>query len=424
MLSKIKYFFSIFKAISFKDTSDAIVACDVLLFCHDVNRALTLNGQAYSPLLDSVKEEIESSGFSSQTIAHPWSSIVGDLAYGNPIAVNKGYLIAIIMDKIFKRFSHKSFSLKFYEDLICLASPKVIITIGCNDEICEASRRLGVFHIELLHGIGYTPIPWGWGEKKKNHLPQGILTFDRVSTDTFSELERHGVLVREASHPFLVRFNKSNICDLPMEWRSIPAKSGYEKEVLISLQWGYADGIDASDEFGGILKNGLFYDELEEVVRQTESSVFWRIRFHPVQYRQRKKYRKLFEFIEGFTRRYQNCEWKESTFVTLPSVLVNCSGHITMNSMASYEAAYLGVPTLALCPSLRGGKYEHLFDDLVDKGFMVKQEISLCGILTWVANVERRQPLLSSLESCVEHDNVGSIVKWLRDDLKVLPFKR
>ena len=391
MLNKLKNYWKFLKTVNFKDTSKNLKKCDVLLFCHDADRGVTLNNKAYSPLIDSVQDKLKIEGYSCQTIAHPFSKLIGNLAYGDPVAINRSYLKALVLNKILKSNN----IVKYYDDLFKAANPRIIISVGCNDEFCLAARNLNIYHFELLHGIGYTPMPWDWDKKEKENLPQGILSLDAVSTNTFNELKLKGLDVYQINHPFLSRFNLKNNIELPEEWILNDIDQKYTKTILITLQWGYAPSIDELDIHKGILNNGLFFEEIESIIKETKDSIFWRFRFHPVQYRQQKKYKKLFNIVDNFIKEFKNCEWKESTFLPLPSILGTCDGHITMSSMSSYEAAYLGVRTLALCPTLqKGGIYENMFEDLVKKGYLVKEKPNKVKICNWINELTRLEPLL------------------------------
>lgn len=417
MFNKVRNYLNLLKVINFKDTINEIQSCDVLLFCHDADRGTSLNNKAYSPLIDSIKDKFEEAGYSCVSIAHPWSKIIGDAGYGSPIAINRSYFIVKVLSKLTRKFGKKA-EVKFYERTIKKSNAQVIITIGCSNELCEAARSLKVFHAELLHGIGYTSMPWGWENKAKIHLPQAILSLDEVSTQTFSELEKYGVLIKEIPHPFLSRFQEGKLDKIPTEWLPAKKESKYKKEILVSLQWGYKDGLDQHDFLKNILPNGLFYDELIVAINKTKDTVFWHFRFHPVQYRNPEKYKTHFEFINKFIIKHKNTEWKESTYKPLPSLLSSCSGNITMFSMTSYEAAYLGVPTLALCPTLRvGGHYETLFEDLVVKGYLTKQSAEANRILDWVNSVEKKEPLLQNLNSSYSPE---ALINWLLQQAAIL----
>ena len=45
--------------INLSDDINRVNHCDVLFFCHDDDRSISLNGKAYSPLIDSVREDFE-----------------------------------------------------------------------------------------------------------------------------------------------------------------------------------------------------------------------------------------------------------------------------------------------------------------------------------------------------------------------------
>lgn len=390
MFKKIKNLIRLANLVNFKDTSAKIQSCDVLLFCHDNDRGLDINGQAYSPLLDSVKEYLENQGYTTQTIAHPWSRLTGKAAFGHPVAINRKYLMARLLKGVGRVNSLE----QFYQTIVSQSSPKMIITIGCSDELCRVARDLKVLHAELLHGIGYDKLPWGWDRKNKQDLPQEILTLDELSTRTFRELEKHNISVRQIAHPFFKRFTEDGLVTLPNDWR-ITEEKKFSKEILVSLQWGYAEDIDCYDEFKGILKNGLFYDSILKALEATQETVLWRFRLHPVHYRNASKYKIFLDLMEQLTKSYSNFEWLDSTYKPLPSVLMRVDGHLTMSSMSSYEAAYFGVPTLALCPTLRNSNLNASFlEDLENQGYLFKQEADLANILSWVSNVHKKKPLL------------------------------
>lgn len=407
--NKLNAMYKSVKNISFYDNSFKIDEVDFLLFCHDANRGIQLEGKAYSPLIDSLKDEIEAKGLKSSTIAHPWSRLIKNKAYGSPIAINGSLLASKVIKKLSIIIDFDT-DILIYERILKKANPKVIITIGSPSALCIAARKLGIFHAEILHGIGYTSIEWGWDKLDTKYLPQCILSLDSVSTKTFSHLEKKGIIIKEISHPFLRRF-KGLGQSIPDEWsmKSNFQSQSYNKEILVSLQWGYAPNIDEMEIFKGTLANGLFYEELQKVIEYTEHEVFWRFRLHPVQYTQPDKYRKILDFMDNFVKKHNNCDWRESTFIPLPSVLRHCSGHITMSSMCSYEAAYLGIPTLALGPSLQKGKIqEDLFKDLVNKDYLIKEKPSFNYIYQWVFNVEPKKPLIN-----ISDDNNIDTIKWL-----------
>lgn len=406
-----KRVFKLLREVRIDSSIKSIKSSDILLFCHDTNRGIKLANTPYSPLIDSLKDEFEKDGWSCTTIAYPWSKLIGAKAYGNPISMNRNFLYAKVTNSLLKQtplIKAYDAEVKLYEKIIKKSNAKLIISMNSSNALCEAARNLKVYQAELLHGIGYTPIPWGWDLKKKKHLPQCILSLDQVSTNTFSVLKKHQIDVIQIAHPFLKRFNEDVIYKLPQEWKIHQINKTYDKEILVSLQWGYSPGVDEKDVFKGTLNNGLYYDFLENIIKNTQHSVYWRFRLHPVQYTQPKKYYRQLQTLSRLTSKYNNTEWVQSTELPLPSLLSTISGHLTMCSMVSYEAAYFGIPTLALEPLLRNDAvYSDMFEDLVSKGYLIKRDASEKAILDWIDNVEKTAPLLSNL-----HDD-DNIIIWL-----------
>ena len=224
---------SIFKNINFKDSVSSITPCDVLLFCHDADRGVTLNQLPYSPLMDSLGDELKARGYRCQSVSLPWSKLTGSLAHNHPIAYNRSYFWALLQNKLSKQPGQQSL-VSLYEKILTLARPKLVLTIGCENALCEAAHRLDIFHVELLHGIGYATITWGWEHKDPKHLPAGILSLDATSTKTFSALTSKGLEINEIPHPFLRRFHGSHNIELPKEW--LPASKKKTTGQLFLLQ--------------------------------------------------------------------------------------------------------------------------------------------------------------------------------------------
>ncbi len=442
---KISSYFYILKIlIRFNDTTKRICPCDVLLFCQDVDRGISLNKKAYSPLMDSVRDDLERRGFSCLSLTYPPNQLIGKKAHGSPMSLERLYLIEVIKDSFSRKVywlrqkigcskEHKSkvvgdldIYVRVYKKLIEQFKPRLIITICTSKELAYAARISQVFHVELLHSIGDVCLQWNWGELERKYLPQGILSLDEVSSNTYNNsLQAKGVFIKTIPHPFIRRFIPKNWSKLPREWK-IQRKNSfkYQKEILVTLSQLYSrdliKGIDYNSplynyyiNYTEILENGLFFEELTEVIRLTKTTIFWRFRFHPVQMRQKRKYARLFSFIDRFVHENLNCEWNQSSTLPLPSVASQCSGNIMMCSSSCYDVAYLGVKTLALCPTLQpSGINENRYLDLVEKGYVVKQKPTVIDILNWVENIEKVDPLIDMLADDMLWDEA---VEWLFD---------
>jgi hypothetical protein len=360
----------------------------VLIFLHDNDYGLKLEGKCYSPLMDSLREDIEERGYKCQTINLPFSKKQGSDAWSSPIIMNKIYIIAFIKDiftgKVLK--VETSYRKDVYEHIIRKSEALCIIAIGANCHLCSASKNIGIPCIELLHGIGYDPIPWNWDKLNKEFLPDCILSLDKKSTATLTPLQQKGIKLIQIPHPFLKKFYKKNQEKLPSIWKD-------KVTILISLQWGYDNR-----KFAGIIKNNIILDELTNaIILSKKKNINWSFRLHPVQSNE-KKYKPHMDFIQKFCEQHSNAQWQWSTEMPLPVVLQKCTGHITMSSMCSYEAAYMGIKTLALCPTLRaGGYYQNMFSDLEEAGYLTKAQADTQNIIDWVEAVQPTQPLLDTL---------------------------
>src|SRR5690606_37100465 len=114
--------------------------------------------------------------------------------------------------------------------------PRLVISIGSSSELALACHEEEVRHAELMHGMGYSVIPWGWESMPSDALPTDILTLDGKSAAVFGLLSARGVKIHQVKHPFLQRFSEDFLSMLPEEWRVPPpaAAKGYSKRILVA----------------------------------------------------------------------------------------------------------------------------------------------------------------------------------------------
>jgi len=138
--------------------------------------------------------------------------------------------------------------------------------------------------------------------------------------------------------------------------------------------------------------------ELISVIQLSiDKDILWAFRLHPVQLKE-KKYKHHLNYIEKFCANQKNTQWRWFTEMPLPVALRQCSGHITMSSMSSYEAAYMGIKTLALCPTLqKGGYYQDMFSDLQNADYLTKAQADVGKIVEWAEKVQPTEPFLDNL---------------------------
>jgi hypothetical protein len=387
----------------FSSELSKISKCDVLLCCHDVDRSLTINNQAYSPLIDPIHEKISIHKIKCQSLSLPWSTMGCVTTFNKSIIFNREYLFQLIKDKISK-------SKKYYahNKIFKKTEVKFVIGIGLTPDLCRAAKMQNVVTIELLHGIGYTFIPWGWKNLGVKDLPDKILVLDDVSEKTFRPLMSKGVQVIKIAHPFYEKILNPNY-SLPKEWMYIATKD--KKNVLITLQWGYGGEIT---DLNGILNNGLFYDELEYLIAK-RPDITWHFRLHPEQMKGDMSKRYI-PYIRDFSKKYSNIIWEKSSTVPLASVAKVCDVNITMSSMSCYDVAIFGVPSLVLCPTTRGdGIHGEYFADLIHEGYVFKKKFDIKFIEKWI-DITRKKDSRSS--KFVEQHGWNEFIIEIKNNLR------
>jgi hypothetical protein len=326
--------------------------------------------------------------FKCLSIDNPFSSFKINQAWGEVRTINREFLLALLFKKI---FNIKKAPLNLYKKILKKTGAKIVFSMNASTYLCEACHSMGIPIIEVLHGMGYTFIPWGWEKKNKNQLPNYVLASDDVSLKTFQGLSDKGVEAYKIEHPlnkrFLINKYKKN---LPNSWLNKFNDKKQRKIIVIALQWGY----DKDEEFDGVIENGILYSKFKDLFKITEDNVFWGLRLHQVQI-SNPKYSHHIEFVKSLACQYSNVDWNWFSNAPLPSVLLSSDGCITMSSMTSYDAASFGLNTLALCPHLReDGIYQNYFTDLEKNELLIKREFSLNVCIEWLKNLQKNQDII------------------------------
>jgi len=383
-----------------KDSFDLIKKSDVVLFCSDNDRADKLNNKNYSRVLDTIYDDLISRGYDCINISLPLNIEVKNKSWGYVLSFNRSYFIAkineklsILINKLLFRKTNDSRKhiVQYYDNILKLSKPNLIFVIGCVPELAIAARNNNILIIEPLHGFGYTKVPWRWSEFNKEHLPNIIICFDAISANSFVELEKKDVKIYEINSMWLNRFKKENWNKLPDEWLSIINKlNNNKKNILVSLTWGYAGDHGDKNEFRGILSNGLIPESIIEIIKYTQDSINWYFRLHPKHLRNKNKYSKHFRLLNKLKSEYKNVEWEISTISPLPLVLETVSGVISMSSMVPYDAAYFGIKSLILCPTIFQPNSNPNFNDLISNGIAEYQDLNDEKLIyEWVLNIKR-----------------------------------
>ena len=82
---KAKIFFSILRGLLVKSRWSSLRSTNILVVRHDADCGYKYGDKAYSPLMDSIVEICFSEDYTVQSIATPYSTLVGKHAYNNPV---------------------------------------------------------------------------------------------------------------------------------------------------------------------------------------------------------------------------------------------------------------------------------------------------------------------------------------------------
>lgn len=388
------------RALRLPDSFPSMSACDVIVCCSDSDRTDTLDGLAYSRMADGLIEELEKNGVTVQSLALPYSLLGGAMTWAQAHTANRFFFAGFVGDRLRRLLWRESVleaeAFDFYARILKKTGARSLIGIGLPAAAIRAAKASKVRAVEVLHGYGYSKVPWGWDSAPPHCLPDVVLAFDAVSAKTFRQLHGKGVRVCTIENYWYGKFqNSAEIQRFPQAWRDMSWLPEGRKIVLVSLSWGYDGDHGEYHFFDGLLKNGLFPEQLADAIGLAGDAYYWVFRLHPVQMAgpRLQRYKRI---LERVCQEYGNCEWEMGSRVALPVLLSHCDAHISMISMTAYDAAFLGVPSLMLCPTLKaGGTYELMFKDLEEQGFLTRGDWDARKIQAWLQSVTKAPRLLS-----------------------------
>ncbi|ABM70692.1 hypothetical protein [Prochlorococcus marinus] len=378
---------------------------DILLICNDEDKAEIKDGKYFSKFLDSLKILLETYNLKSLSLALPFARRYGGSTYSNAISVNLEIFFIKVIRKVLQKinlyngieiFLNKC-SLtedKFYQNFIKKFGIRLVICIGANKYICQACRESKINIVELLHGLGYSKIPWGWSYEEIKNLPTHIWSLDRASTKVFKPLEGMGIILEEIEHPWYSQFENFKEGSFGsisfLSKKNSPIKN--KKVVLLSLTCGY-DGDEGTYLYRkNVIKNGLIPSNLMELLEDQNQNIFWFIRRHPKQ-EAKMKYNNQKKLLDQICKKNKNVDWRQATSVSLPYLLPYVDCHITMNSQICYDTAIYGIKSLGLCPSLiKGNSYQFAFQDLEEANLFKRGVSKKDDILSFILESKKIKP--------------------------------
>ncbi|MCK9275953.1 MAG: hypothetical protein M0P57_12775 [Syntrophales bacterium] len=366
----------------FNDSWKKLNPCDVLLVRGDGDCGYVYKGKAYAPLIDSIGDLGIMRNLVIESVAIPYSKLIGQSAYSSPVSYNRSALFVGLIRRIiwFIRGRAKGESwannqrMHIWDLILKKTDPKCVIGIQPDVGLCRAGRIHDIPVFDLQHGVIDDGNPW-YSEKYRSEtpekdLPSGFLCWDESSAAILRKwAPQKGINVEVVGNPWFVRFLIENPDDSLVREIIHTERifNNHKPVILVSLQWGL-DFYYKNDTF-----NGVMVDALEKVILETADSYNWLLRLHPVQLRAIKK-EEIRNYLENTFGHLSSVEWGTCSELPLPVLLRQVDLHITDMSSIVVEAGWMGIYSALLNSNIRcGGSLQHMF--------MYERETGLAQVL-------------------------------------------
>jgi hypothetical protein len=362
----------------------------VLSVAHDNDRSLLHKGRFYSPLIDTMEDDLRARGTGCISIARIISRIKGSIAYGRVYSPEGAFARALVTKRVKARFSRKgAYPFSAHEeaiwgDILDRTGARKLFGIQPSRELCVAARKRGVWVADVQHGVINHGHPW-YGENYRGHepteyAPHAFVCWDAGSGEVIQRWAApKGVETIVTGNRWLARFLPSRapdplVAELLRDYDHRRLNPMGKPSILVALSWGEVN-----------LPNGFISDELCTVIRRTADRYHWSVRLHPNQLNgfathEGRRFREFFEAnLAGAV------EWETASRAALPAVLRHMQLHICWNSSVSLEAAQMGVYSAMLDPRLRqAGPLGDYYADHRRTGTIQAVDDDASAIETWI----------------------------------------
>lgn len=370
---------------------------NVLTFACDNDRYIDYNGKKYSPLINTIEEILAECGIECVSITRIASTIKGSLSHGKVYSQEGKFARAMLAKRVKGLFLSKNnypfswMEKKIWDEILDQTEAKVVVAILPSRELCSSCRERGIWVCDIQHGVIANEHYWYGSEFRQddpvNWLPNAFLVWDHGSHEVISKWAKNkNVDVKITGNPWVDRFKNKKPNDTLVEnlKEKYKIQKKDKKSALLTLSWG-----------GHGLENKFIHPSLEKYIKNSREEIEWRIRLHPNQV-QGFASDEGREFLKYFNNNLKEIgvEYENSTAMPLPLLLANVDYHVTWLSSVCMEAAYFGVPSLALAPKIQqGSEYESYYNYLCELGYVTKLMPTYENIEEWF---ERRKSLVLS----------------------------
>lgn len=389
--------FQYFRGLFVKDSWKSIEKSDILFFSDDAHHTSLLNSLPFSPLLDNLAAGFENVGVRTQRVAFFGSRHKKVFGGTESLTLNRKYILVRLRDMICGLRNKEKVGegvnmpnvTRFFSHLLTKSGAKIVISVGVPKPLATAAHNTNTGLIEVIHGFGYSSVPWDYIFRAPEELPDEVWVGDPLSLETFRQLSHQGVAVKLISPLQLeppARISSSESAPDNFGARlgpsNIPRPSpGEPKKVVFATSRGgrFGERIDT---------NRFDWNIIESLISQSSESVLWFFRVHPTQISAGFS-SAVFRKVTRITERYTNCDWKwmsrvppSLTFSQMDSLLTFGGSEIV------YDAHYAGLNSGVLLPN-HLSPHEALgqnktLDFLVERGSVSFLSTEIEEILRWI----------------------------------------
>lgn len=364
-----------------------LTKADIVAVRHDDDCGQLIDGKYYSPLIDSMLDEIR--GRPVLTVASPYSYRVQGASYGGALSFNGAFARELLFRRLRQKLGLTSTEadIETWRGIIRAVRPRYVIGIQPHPALCRACHEEGVFVFDVQHGyIG--PKNPGYGEefqvgRDRQEMADCILCWDEDSAASIRGwTSKKQIKLRVIGNPwvnkFVTRREDDEVIRFFENQRPAVGQGSERPRILVSLQWGLDDPATAPDQ--ALFDNEFMPIELEKAICDTREQYDWILRPHPAQYLNSEVFARLTAHVKerfGSTVRVSENE-------PLPFVLSSVDLHITYNSSVVIEAEYFGVPSALLDPQIDGGLWAGYYASQIGRGIAKLLPCRASAIQDWI----------------------------------------
>ncbi|MDC0489170.1 hypothetical protein OAN32_00335 [Amylibacter sp.] len=353
---------------------------EVLLWCHDINRNHLYKGLRFSTLTDSLNDKFSDMGFSTLTIARPYSEISEQMCYGMVRRVNGIIARAIILDYCFRLIKKcvrvlpsscdVNFQVNAWEKILKKINPKFVIGIEPIKELCVAAKIHNIPTFDVQHGVQIDSVGEHSGHfyrmayrgPTQKGWPDFVLCWDNESKELLKKHRGKYTKPLMLGHPWAIRFLSGNdrSDQLINEVYSKYELKSNLPVILYSLQYS-RDANGNTDSFVRIP------EELNRFIKNEGGAFTWWLRIHPQLLRDEFR-EDTFNKLDQLYSCYNNVNWHEVSHAPLPYILSKTCLHFTRDSSVTKEAGYFGIKSGLLDEPKMRQRLIDLYSHLIKRG--------------------------------------------------------